>query len=59
MPKGNDSSQASAAHSLSEDDLEKLVSDAVFYFLVADQKKALIKVTHSYHKLVTIWVEED
>ena len=49
MPKGNDSSQASAAHSLSEDDLEKLVSDAVFYFLVADQKKALIKVTHSYH----------
>jgi len=28
---------------LSEDDAQKMISDAVFYFLVADQKKAIIK----------------
>ena len=39
MPK-----EASQAHSLNEDDLEKMVSDAVFYCLIADQKKAAIKV---------------
>ena len=42
MPK--DASQASGSHSLNDDDLEKMVSDAVFYCLVADQKKAAIKV---------------
>ena len=42
MPK--EASQASGSHSLNEDDLEKMVSDAVFYCLIADQKKAVIKV---------------
>ena len=27
-----------------QDDWDKMISDATFYFLVADQKKALIKV---------------
>ena len=27
-----------------QDDSDKMISDATFYFLVADQKKALIKV---------------
>ena len=44
MPRAGESSQASAAHSISDDDLEKMVSDAVFYLLIADQKKSLVKV---------------
>jgi hypothetical protein len=30
-------------HNLNEADLQKMISDAVFYVLVADQKKSLIK----------------
>lgn len=44
MPK--DASQASGSHSLNDDDLEKMVSDAVFYCLVKDQKKDAIKVIY-------------
>ena len=29
---------------LNDDDIEKMISDATFFFLVSDQKKALIKV---------------
>ena len=29
---------------LNEDDAQKMISDAVFFFLVADQKKSVIKV---------------
>ena len=36
--------QSQSQHGLNEDDKEKMISDAVFYFLVADQKKSLIKV---------------
>jgi len=36
-------SRIAAQHSLNKDDVEKMVSDATFYFLVADQKKSLIK----------------
>ena len=43
------SSQAADAHSLSDEDLERMVADAVFYLLVADQKKAPIKVTCISH----------
>ena len=31
-------------HGLNEDDIDKMVADATFYFLVADQKKSIIKV---------------
>ena len=31
-----------------QDDWDKMISDATFYFLVADQKKALIKVEMFY-----------
>jgi len=48
MPRNSDSSQASAAHTLSDDDMEKMVSDAVFFFLVADQKKSLVKKSDLY-----------
>jgi len=33
----------SSQHGFSRDDMDKMVSDATFYFLVADQKKSLIK----------------
>jgi len=33
----------SSQHGFSKDDMDKMVSDATFYFLVADQKKSLIK----------------
>ena len=36
--------QSQSQHGLNEDDKEKMISDAVFYFLVADQKKSVIKV---------------
>ena len=41
--KGGGASQ----HGLNEDDIDKMVADATFYFLVADQKKSIIKVTFS------------
>ena len=31
------------AHGLSQDDVEKMISDVVFFFLVEDQKKSLIQ----------------
>ena len=40
---GQVASRIAAQHSLNKDDVEKMVSDATFYFLVADQRKALIK----------------
>lgn len=40
---GQAASRIATAHSLNKDDVEKMVSDATFYFLVADQKKSLIK----------------
>jgi len=44
MPRPSASqSQSQTQHGLNEDDIEKMVSDAVFYFLVADQKKSIIK----------------
>lgn len=42
MPK--EASQDSGSYGLNDDDLQKMVSDAVFYCLIADQKKATIKV---------------
>ena len=33
---------------LNEDDAQKMISDAVFFFLVADQKKSVIKVNMGY-----------
>ena len=36
--------QSQSQHGLNEDDKEKMISDTVFYFLVADQKKSVIKV---------------
>lgn len=43
-PRSQASNKASPSNGgLNQDDLEKLVSDVVFYFLVADQKKQLIK----------------
>ena len=42
MPK--DASKDSGSHGLNDDDVQKMVSDAVFYCLIADQKKATIKV---------------
>lgn len=43
-PRSQASSKPSANQGgLTQDDIEKLVSDVVFYFLVADQKKQLIK----------------
>eukprot|EP00092_Neocalanus_flemingeri_P065598 GFUD01079805.1.p1 GENE.GFUD01079805.1~~GFUD01079805.1.p1 ORF type:complete len:280 (-),score=74.63 GFUD01079805.1:160-999(-) len=36
-------SQAATQHGFSRDDMDKMISDATFYFLVADQKKSLIK----------------
>ena len=45
MPRPSASqSQSQSSHGLNDDDIEKMVSDAVFYFLVADQKKSIIKV---------------
>ena len=44
MPKGPSASQPHSEHGLTDEDIEKMVSDAVFYFLVADQKKSMIKV---------------
>lgn len=45
MPRPSASqSQSQTQHGLNDDDIEKMVSDAVFYFLVADQKKSIIKV---------------
>ena len=38
--------QSQSQHGLNEDDKEKMISDAVFYFLVADQKKSIIKVRY-------------
>ena len=43
MPRPS-ASQTQSQHGLNDDDIEKMVSDAVFYFLVADQKKSIIKV---------------
>jgi len=40
---GSQSLVQSSQHGLSKDDMEKMVSDVTFYFLVADQKKSLIK----------------
>ena len=37
-------SPSHVADSQAQDDWDKMISDATFYFLVADQKKALIKV---------------
>ena len=31
-------------HGLNDDDAQKMISDVVFFFLVADQKKTVIKV---------------
>ena len=31
-------------YKIAEEDAEKMISDVTFYFLVADQKKAVIKV---------------
>jgi len=42
MPRPS-ASQTQSQHGLNDDDIEKMVSDAVFYFLVADQKKSIIK----------------
>ena len=48
MPRPSASqSQSQTQHGLNDDDIEKMVSDAVFYFLVADQKKSIIKVNRS------------
>ena len=44
-------SQAASQHGFSRDDMEKMVSDATFYFLVADQKKSLIKVCYYFQKV--------
>ena len=45
MPRPSTSqTQSQHGHGLNDDDIEKMVSDAVFYFLVADQKKSIIKV---------------
>ena len=38
------SGKGSSQHGLNEDDIDKMVADATFYFLVADQKKSIIKV---------------
>ena len=38
--KGASASQ----HGLNDDDIDKMVSDATFYFLVADPKMSIIKV---------------
>ena len=43
MPRAP-ASQSQPEHGLTEEDIDKIVSDAVFYFLVADQKKSVIKV---------------
>jgi len=44
MPRDDRSkSSQSHSHGLNDDDIDKMVADAAFYFLVADQKKALIK----------------
>jgi len=42
--RGKQSSQSSSSqHGYGREDVEKMVSDVTFYFLVADQKKSLIK----------------
>jgi len=41
--KDDHASRISKEHSLNKDDVEKMISDATFYFLVADQKKSLVK----------------
>ena len=38
------SGKGASQHGLNEDDIDKMVADATFYFLVADQKKSIIKV---------------
>jgi len=40
---GQNSSNGPPPENLNQDDWDKIISDATFYFLVADQKKALIK----------------
>ena len=48
MPRDDRSkSSQSQSHGLNDDDIDKMVADAAFYFLVADQKKALIKVDYN------------
>ena len=34
-------------HGLTEEDIKKMTSDATFFFLVANQKKSLVKVISS------------
>jgi len=47
MPRAP-ASQSQPEHGLTEEDIDKIVSDAVFYFLVADQKKSVIKKSELY-----------
>jgi len=41
--QGSQTPGHSSQHGYSKEDMDKMVSDATFYFLVADQKKSLIK----------------
>ena len=44
MARRNESQQPDfSQHNLNEADLQKMISDSVFYVLVADQKKSLVK----------------
>ena len=53
MPRAP-ASQSQPEHGLTEEDIDKIVSDAVFYFLVADQKKSVIKVKRTNVRTRTI-----
>ena len=43
MARRSESQPDFSQHNLNDADLQKMISDSVFYVLVADQKKALIK----------------